>query len=51
MDLAWYLLSVKCQRNVRFIIERLQRGVGFTIGPFDVYSYEVLRIVSLNEDN
>lgn len=46
MDLDWYLLPVEYQRDVGHMINRLKGGPFLTIGPFEVYSYEVARTVT-----
>lgn len=46
MDLKWYLLPAKYQREVCFMIKRMQNGIVFTIGPFQTLNYETLKTVS-----
>lgn len=46
MDLKWYLLPIRYQRNICQMINRMQNGTTFTIGPFQVLNYETLKIVS-----
>lgn len=46
IDLDWYLLPIEYQRDVGHMINRLKRGAVLTIGPFEVYSYEVARTVT-----
>nr|AOT85629.1 odorant receptor 112 [Mayetiola destructor] len=45
-DLKWYLLPPKYQRDVCFMMKRMQNGATLTIGPFQTLNFETLRILT-----
>lgn len=38
--LPWYLLSMKSQKNIARILNRVQHGAVLTMGPFSALNYE-----------
>lgn len=45
-DFKWYLLPVEIQSDIFFFLNRLERGVVYTMGPFGIMNYMTAFVVS-----